>query len=188
MSYRTIFAAVLAFAIAAPIVRAQQQGGSNSGTDRSTNSGDNNSRSNRGNRGSRGGFDPSRITDMIKERLAPTDDEWKVIQPKLEKVTEARRDSMSSMYSMFRRRSSDSNSNSSSSSDASRSPMQQASQDLRDVLDKKDATADEINGKLTAYREARDKSRQALTAAQKDLKDVLTQRQEAVLVSMGILD
>ncbi len=52
----------------------------------------------------------------------------------------------------------------------------------------RDATAEEINAKLTAYREARDKARQTLAAAQKDLKDVLSQRQEAVLVSMGMLD
>ncbi len=138
-------------------------------------------------------FDPSRFTDMIKERMAPTDDEWKVIEPKLQKVMDDRRDTMGGMFGRGGRRGGDNGGGGAGggatpSADTNRSPMQKASQDLRDILDKKDATAEEINAKLTAYREARDKARQTLVAAQKDLKDVLTQRQEAVLVSMGMLD
>src|SRR5437762_6836879 len=45
----------------------------------------------------RGNFDPAqfrqRAMDRIKEQLGATDDEWKVIQPKVEKVMTAHRES-----------------------------------------------------------------------------------------------
>ena len=42
--------------------------------------------------------------------------------------------------------------------------------------------------KLKTLREARDKARAELQTAQKELKEVLTQRQEATLVSLGMLE
>jgi hypothetical protein len=61
-------------------------------------------------------------------------------------------------------------------------------QSLRDTLDNKDASAADIDSKLKALRDAREKSRAELAAAQKDLKEVLTGRQEAVLVVNGMLE
>ena len=180
MSGKTLFAALLAVALAAPAF-AQDSGGRH--RDRSSTDSSSSSSSSSDQGGRRGGFDMSRFTDMIKDRMGATDDEWKVIQPKLEKVMTLRNESRGGFFGSSRR-----SSESSSSSDANRSPMQQASKDLREILDKKDATPEEINAKLTAFREARDKSRQQLVTAQKDLKDVLSARQEAVLVSMGMLD
>src|SRR3954471_6899566 len=50
-----------------------------------------------GQRGQRGNFDPAamreRMLNGIKERLGATDEEWKVLQPKIEKVMTAQRDS-----------------------------------------------------------------------------------------------
>ena len=66
--------------------------------------------------------------------------------------------------------------------------MGKASADLRTALENKDTPADQINAKLTALREARDKARAEVAAAQKELKEVLTPRQEAVLVTMGMLE
>jgi Spy/CpxP family protein refolding chaperone len=133
----------------------------------------------------RGGFDPARMREwmlgQIKEQLSPSDDEWKVLQPKLEKVIDARREA-GSFGGGFRDRGSD------SSSTESRSAVDQARHDLRQVLDNKSAAADEIAKKLTALREARDKAKTTLASAQKDLKEVLTQRQEATLVMYGMLD
>ncbi len=180
MSRRTLFAALLALMVSAPALLAQDKP--------ATPPADNNNQGgNRGNRGGGGGgqFDPTRFTGMIKDRMNATDDEWKVIEPKLTKVLEARRDGMGGM---FGRRNRGGDNGGASADTTARSPMETASKDLRDVLDKKEATADEINAKLTAFREAREKSKQGLVTAQKDLKDVLTQRQEAVLVSMGMLD
>ena len=63
-----------------------------------------------------------------------------------------------------------------------------ASAELRTALENKDTAADEIAKKLASLREARDKARADLLATQKELKEVLTQRQEAVLVTMGMLE
>jgi len=82
-------AALLAGCIAAPVLAQDQAGGGN--------------RSDRQNRGNdqgggqgRGNFDPAqfrqRFEDNVKEQLGASDDEWKVIQPKLEKLMLARRD------------------------------------------------------------------------------------------------
>jgi Spy/CpxP family protein refolding chaperone len=69
-----------------------------------------------------------------------------------------------------------------------RNPVEQASNDLRKVLEDKASTEDQIKQKLTAFREARDKARTELTSAQKELKEVLMPRQEAVLVTYGLVD
>ena len=182
MSLRNLFIALFAVMIAAPVLAQEQGGNNNRGSDRGGDRG-----GDRGNRGDRGNFDPQamreRFTGMIKEQMGATDEEWKVIEPKLTKVMEARRDG--GTFGAFRG-GRDRGGDSQSQSDAS--PVQQASRDLRQVLDNKDASADQIAEKLKNLREAREKSKATLASAQKDLKEVLTQRQEAVLVMFGMLD
>jgi hypothetical protein len=68
------------------------------------------------------------------------------------------------------------------------SAVQAAVQALRETLNNNDAKPDEIKAKLDALRAARAQARQNLTKAQEDLRSVLTQRQEAVLVTMGLLE
>src|SRR5258705_7103323 len=57
----------------------------------------NNNNNNNNNNRQRGNFDPAqareRFMTQIKERLGASDDEWKVLQPKLEKVMTAQRES-----------------------------------------------------------------------------------------------
>ena len=126
-----------------------------------------------------------RMEERLKEQLGTTDDEWKVLQPKLEKVMTARRDTMGGGFGGFGggRRGDDNNSGS-----QQRSAVQTASSDLRTTLENKDATPEEINAKLKALRDAREKAKADLAAAQKDLKEVITPRQEAVLVTIGMLE
>jgi hypothetical protein len=197
MSGRTLIAVVLGALIASPVL-AQEQPATPGGNRQQTDQGGG---GNGGGRGGRGNFDPAqmreRFATMIKEQLAPTDDEWKVIQPKLDKVMEMQRDARGGgMGGMFggRRRGGDTGGGNggggtdTSAADTNRSPTQTASRDLRQLLDNKDATPEQIAAKLTALREARDKARASLQTAQKDLKEVLSPRQEAVLVMMGMLD
>jgi hypothetical protein len=124
-----------------------------------------------------------RMANWMKERLGATDEEMKVISPKLEKVMAARRDTGGfggGGRGPFGGRRDDDN--------ETLTPSQQASRDLNTTLENKNATAEEIAAKLKALREARAKAKESLAAAQKDLKEVLTQRQEAVLVEMGMLE
>ena len=140
----------------------------------------------------RGGGGQERFNTMLKEQLGTTDDEWKVLQPKIEKVSAARRNSGG--FGGFgggrggpggggRGRDGGGGGN-----DADASPVQKASRELRTALENKDTPAEEIAKRLTTLREAREKARGELTAAQKELKEVLTARQEAVLVTFGMLE
>lgn len=139
-------------------------------------------------RGNRGNFDPQqfrqRMEDRLKEQLGVTDDEWKALQPKVEKVMDAQRDAMGGR-GMFRggRRGGDPN-----ASAAPTSPVQEKARALQTVLENKDAKPEEIKAALSAYREARVKARADLTKAQDELRELLTTRQESVLVMMGMLE
>ena len=131
-----------------------------------------------------GQFDPAqfreRMMNNIKERLGASDDEWKVLEPKVEKVMTAQREARAGGgFGGGRRGGGD---------QQPTTEIGKASADLRTALENKDTPADEIAKKLAAFREARDKGRAQLQASQKELKEILTQRQEAVLVNMGMLE
>jgi hypothetical protein len=142
---------------------------------------DNNQQGRRG-----GNFDPAqfreRMMNNIKEQLGANDDEWKVLSPKIEKLMTAQRDSRVGFGGGGRgpRPGGDNNQPS--------TPVAKAQADLRTALENKDTPAPELAAKLAALRDARDKARADLTASQKELKEILTQRQEAVLVTMGMLE
>lgn len=153
---------------------------------------------NRGGDNQRGprNFDPAqmreRMMNNMKEQLGASDDEWKVLTPKVEKVMTAQRDSRGGFGGFGGGRrggpGGDRGAGGDRGSDRPQSKVAQAQDELRTTLDNKSASADEISKKLTAYREAREKAREELKAAQKELKELVTQRQEATLVMMGMLE
>ncbi len=134
-------------------------------------------------------WDPAQIrqraAERVKETLAPSDEEWTVIEPKLNKVLEASAEVSSGMRSMRR--------GGPGGGDATPAPEPttatgKAAQDLQATLDKADATPEEIKAKLTALREAREKAKQELETAKTALRELLNVKQEAQLVLMGTLD
>jgi hypothetical protein len=190
---RRIWVPLVLAALMVPIALAQDNTGGNREGNRDGDRG--------GDRGGerRGGFDPAAMRqgmmDRIKEQMGVTnEDEWKVIQGKLDPVMTKRMEAAGGMGGGFRfgrggggggagGRGGDDN------NDRPRSAVEQASRDLRTTLENKDATEDQVKEKLTAFREARDKARSELTAAQKELKEILAPgRQEAVLVQYGFLE
>lgn len=136
-----------------------------------------------------GNFDPTamrqRFMDRFKEQLGVTDDEWKVILPKLEKVMTAQSDTRGGGFGGMGGRGG--RGGRGGGDTAAQSEMAKASAELRTVLENKNASAEEIATKLKAYRDARDKAQTALETAQKELKELLTARQEAILVRDGML-
>lgn len=72
--------------------------------------------------------------------------------------------------------------------EGSLTPVGKVTEELRKVLENKDAKSEEIKAKLTALREAREKAKKELAKAQQELRTGLTARQEAQLVLMGWLD
>jgi len=136
----------------------------------------------------RGNFDPQqfrqRMEDRLKEQLQVNDDEWKALQPKIEKVMEAQRDAGGGrgMFRGGRRGGPDQANN------GPTSPVQDKARELQTVLENKDSKPEQIKSALAAYREARAAARANLTKAQDELRELLTARQESVLVMMGMLE
>jgi hypothetical protein len=143
-----------------------------------------------GGRGNRGNFDPAqfrqRMMQRIQEQLGATDEDMQALSPKIEKVMQLERDTRGGRGGFGRRGGGPGGPN--AATDPNASAVQKAVSDLQETLKNKDAKPDEIKAKLDAVRQARAQAKQELTAAQQELKGLLTQRQEAVMVEMGMLE
>jgi hypothetical protein len=141
-----------------------------------------------------------RMAERLKSSLKVTDEEWTVLQPLIEKVQTKQRDSMMGRFSGFggRRGGGDGGSGGGGSTtgggDRGRGDRggdragSAESQALRTALESEGTSNDDIKAKLAALREAQKKSAAELAAARDELRKVVTVRQEAVLVTMGILE
>lgn len=136
-----------------------------------------------------GNFDPAAMRqaqlDRIKTQLGATDEEWKALSPKVEKVLQAQRDARAGGRSFGGRGGAGGQP---APTTQPQSPVAAANDALNKVLENKDASAEQIKTALTALREAKAKAKAELEKAQKDLRELLTVRQEALLVADGMLD
>jgi peptidoglycan hydrolase CwlO-like protein len=129
--------------------------------------------------------------DRMKQALGASDDEWKVLQPRIEKVqTLSRQTRGGGMGFMMGGRGGPQRGGPGDrpQSDRPQSEVEKKSEALQKVLDNKEAKVEEIKTALTALREARAKARAELETAQKELREVITVRQEAQLVTLALLD
>ncbi len=146
--------------------------------------------------GGRGNFDPAafqqRMMDNIKEDLGFTNEtEWNAIQPMIQKVMDARRETMGGgMGRMFGRNRGGNNANANNNGGrrggfgGTPSPEAEA---LQKAIDDNAPTA-QIKAALTKY-EASQKEKQAkLVQAQENLRKVLTVKQEAQAALLGLVD
>ncbi|GIW76864.1 MAG: hypothetical protein KatS3mg104_1927 [Phycisphaerae bacterium] len=141
----------------------------------------------------RGNRDPGqwqqRMMERLKEELNAPDDEWGVIQPKLEKVMVAQREARAgTIFGGGRRGPGGPGGGPGPDRPRDDSPVAMAARELRTVLENPNASGEEIDRKLNAYRDARTKANEKLEDARKELREVLTARQEAALVMAGILE
>jgi hypothetical protein len=118
-----------------------------------------------------------RMLSNIKEQMGVSEDQWKLLAPKVEKVMTLQRELRGGMGGRGGNMAS-----------PPESALAQAQGDLRTALENKDTPPAEIAQKLAAYRAARDKARAELQTAQKDLKEGAAPRQEAVLAVNGLID
>jgi hypothetical protein len=147
-----------------------------------------------------GNFDPAqmrqRMMDRYRELLdIKSDDEWKVIEPRVQKVMEARRDvgfggGMRGVFGRGRGPGGD-NGGGGGGGGGNRGGFgpqpSQAAQDLQKAIESQ-ASADTIKTRLEAYREDRKQKQANLEKAQENLKKVLTVKQEAAAVLYGLLE
>lgn len=122
-----------------------------------------------------------RMDDRLKAELKTTSEEWTVIQPLLQKVVEKQRAIFAGRFGGRR------GGSGAGGASGGQSGMPEADA-LRTAVDSDQTSNDDIKAKLAALRDARKKAVTELDQAREDLKKVLTLRQEAVLVSRGILD
>jgi len=141
----------------------------------------------------RGNWTPEQMRqrqlEQIKERMKPTDEEWKALQPKIEKVLTLSADAgLTVGRGLFGRRGGQPAAGTEATPAAAQSDAEKAAAELQKTLDNAEAKAEEIQAKMKALQDARGKTRQQLTEAKAALREGLTPRQEAQLVLMAVLD
>jgi hypothetical protein len=138
------------------------------------------------------------MTERMKEPLGASDEEWKVIQPRLLKVMNLSRQINAPGRGMMfggrgqtmgpGGRAGQRTRPGTAGQQREPSAIEKATEELQEVLRSKTATPEQIKAKLTALRTAKEKATKDLAAAQNELKKDLTVKQEAVLVLSGYLN
>jgi hypothetical protein len=202
MRWRTALLPVFVASVMSVPALAQDQGG-----DGGNRGGDNAQQGDRGPGGDRGGrrgggggnFNPEefrqRMMDRFKEQLGVNDEEWQVLQPKVERVLAAQRDTRAGGGMGFGGRGGGGPGGfgggpggGGRGGDGPDTELGRASRELRTLIQSEGASAEDIASRLAAFRAARDKANAELAAARTELKELVTQRQEAVLVMAGLLE
>jgi hypothetical protein len=144
-----------------------------------------------------GNFDPAemqlRIMENIKGEMSVTNnEEWKVIETRVQKVMEARRDlGGPNMGRMFGRRGGPQGGPEGNADRPRRGGMfgqpSPEMESLQKAIDS-NAPAEQVKAALQKYRDSRKAKEATLEKAQADLQKVLSVKQEAVAVSFGLLN
>ena len=156
-----------------------------------------------------------RAEQHVKDLLDVKDEEWKVLQPKLQKIQQLQRDATPRAMGMMMFGPDGPGGGrvfigpgggappgggevigggpppggfGPGGPDQPHSVVQEKLNDLRETLQNKDSTPDDVKAKTQALREARAQAKADLAKAQEDLVAVVTPRQEAVLLSLGYLE
>jgi len=145
-------------------------------------------------------FDPAQMRQMMEQRmreqLGATEQEWKVLGPRVMKVSELNRQTSGFGRGFggpgFGGRrggpQGDPQGGQPGAPQRELTAVEKASEQLQTTLENTAATPDQIKAQLTALRAAKEKTKQELAVAQQELRKVVTVRQEAQLVLMGMLD
>ncbi|MSU57217.1 MAG: hypothetical protein EXS35_03380 [Pedosphaera sp.] len=150
----------------------------------------------RGGRGGRGGpgGDPAqfqqRMMENLREQMKVKDDaEWKVLEERITKVSEARREvGFGGGGRLFRRPGGDTNNN--GGQGGGRGGFGGQANPEQEALDKaidSNASKEEIKAAMSKLRAAKKEKEAKLATAQEELKKVLNTQQEAVALSAGLV-
>ena len=140
----------------------------------------------------------ARAAEQMREDLGASEEEWKVLQPMIEKVQTQLRQSRMGMRGMMGRfggrgRRAGSQADVPRPTDQTRvereqTDLEKQTEALRQLLTNKEASPAAIKSGLGDVRKERDKAEKQLSKAREELRGVVTVRQEAQLVLMWILD
>ena len=134
-----------------------------------------------------------RMQDRMRERLGASEEEWKVLQPRIEKVQQLQRQTRGGSARFAGRigrrgRRPANEQRPEGAPEREQTEVQKKTEALRNLLEDEASGPEAVKAALEALRKARQKAQQDLAAAQKELKEVVTMRQEAQLLLMGIVD
>lgn len=132
----------------------------------------------------------SRGRDRLKEMLGASDEEWKILGPRVEKVRtlSAILNANVAGVGMMPFAGAGLRMMSSAGVDDQQLDIPKKAQILQEALENKAASPAEVATALKAYRAARAKGKEDLAKARKELRELLTVKQEAQLVTMDLLD
>jgi hypothetical protein len=126
----------------------------------------------------------ARWMERLRKQLGASDEDWKVIGPKIEQLVELQQAARAGTrgfrpggFGGF-----------GGPGPSEPSELTEAAATLREALRDPDVPDRDRRLVLEDYRRARDKARQRVAKAEAELRDLLTQRQEALLVTMGLLE
>ncbi len=136
------------------------------------------------------------MQERMREQLGVSEEEWKVLYPRIEKVQQLQRQTRGGFWSTAgggarqgrRGRRGGQAQRPENAPQRERSEIEKKTEALRNLLEDKSSGAEPLKAALDALRKARTKAQQELQAARKELRNVVTVRQEAQLVLLGILD
>lgn len=152
---------------------------------------------NQGGRGRGGpggpGGDPAefrqRMMENIREQFGVKDDaEWKILEERIQKVMDARREvGFGGGMRMFRRPGGDSNDGGRRRGGGMFGGEPDAAQEALDKAIDSKASKEELKTAMAKLRASKKEKEAKLTAAQDELKKILSTQQEAVALSMGLV-
>lgn len=131
--------------------------------------------------------------ERLRTSLNASEEQWVVIQPRVEKVqTVMRQIRVRQTRNRFRTRGERTTASSRRSDDAGvarpQSAIEKSRQTLRELLEDEKSSNEKLESALKALRVATTKLEQELEKARGSLREVVNVRQEARLVLMGLLD
>ena len=125
--------------------------------------------------------------EVLKLMLNVGDDEWKPLSPRIEKVIAARQNTITGAGMNWTTASNAKPEFRASAAKPDTAPGK-AMQAVRDGVGDEGTSREELTKRMAAVRDARKKARADYEAAQNELIDTATPRQQAILMTLGIVE
>ncbi len=130
------------------------------------------------------------VSERLKEILELNDEEWKILSPKVMNVLSLSFEQRGNPVRMLDNRPGTQGQAPPRrpNSDMQKNSLDESMQQLQKLLEDKDMSIAEIKDQVIKVRRDREKLERKKMAAQNELRELLSVRQEAILISMGLLD
>ena len=132
----------------------------------------------------------NRYLEQIRKRLDASDEEWAVLSPRLENLLRVQQEARTGLSGMRGGGGGPGGSRGGLLGPSRDKPseLELAAEAVRLAARDPDIPNRDTSLALKEYRKERDKARSKLAAAEQELRDLVTQRQEAILVMLGVLE